>query len=331
MKLHYLLLLTNICLIQIVKAQNVGIGLDNPQKNLSIYGGLNIDQANINEDSLGTNSLTFGSNSKEGIASNRGIYAPLNLPVNDISIFTSNKERFRINRDGRIGINWPYNADIPSLFLEQLVNINHAGNYKSYSYSRDKHAFMIADLTDIPNEAYDGGYLFMGVNRLNNLSYIQAERNGFGINVGNTLLLQYRGNLTVGEVLNPTAKLEVKGDVKLNSDGTSKKGDLTVRDDQGIIRNTSNVQLLKQSQAVTVSGSFTGGETKTYDFTWPTAFTAIPEAYIGSVVSGSGGWAEVVMSIAVVTTTGGRLYVYNPSGTRSPNFTVNIMALGAQD
>ncbi len=331
MKLYHLLLLSNAFLIQIAHAQNVGIGLNNPQKNLSISGGLNIDQSNTNSATLGTNSLSFGSNSGEGISSNRGVYAPLSEAINDISIFTDNTERFRINKSGRLAINWPFVNNITSLYLHQLVNINHAGNYKSFSYDRDKHALLIADNTDIPGETYDGGYLFMGVNRLNNLSYIQAEKNGYGINVGNTLLLQYRGNLTVGEVLNPTAKMEVKGNVKLNSDGTTTKGDLTVRNNQGIIRNENNVQLLKQSKTVTVSGSFVAGETKSYDFTWPTVFTEIPEAYIGSIVSGSGGWAEVFMSVAAVTTTGARLYVYNPIGTRSPNFSVNIMALGEQD
>lgn len=331
MKSVYQLLLLNLFFLQAVIAQNVGIGLTNPQKNLSVSGGLNIDQANSNASALGTNSLTFGSNSGEGIASSRVVLTPWNDVANDLSFYTNNTERLRINKFGRIGINWPVSTNYASFYLDQLVNINHVGDYKSYAYNRDKHALLIADLSDIPNDTYDGGYLFFGVNRLNNLSYIQAERNNYGVNSGNTLLLQYRGNVTVGEVLSPTAKLEVKGDVKINSDGTSKKGDLTVRDDNGIIRNESNKQLLKQSKSVLINASFAAGETKFYDFVWPTAFTEAPEAYIGSIVSGGGGWAEVVMSVALVTTTGARLYVYNPAGTRSPNFSVNIMALGVQD
>lgn len=331
MRIHYKLLLLNIFFMQIAIAQNVGIGLTDPQKNLSIFGGLNIDQANTNAATLGTNSLTFGSNSGEGIASNRSFFAPNNEVTNDVSIFTNNTERFRINKYGRIGINWPISISQGSFYLDQLVNINNSGNHRAYAYDRDKHALLIADLRDVPNDIYDGGYLFMGVNRLNNLSYIQAEKNSYGANAGNTLLLQYRGNVTVGEVLNPTAKLEVKGDVKINSDGTSTKGDLVVRNDNGIIRNETSKQLLKQNKTLTINASFAAGETKFYDFVWPTAFTETPEAYVGSVVSGSGGWAEVVMSVALVTTTGARLYVYNPSGTRTPNFSVNIMALGVQD
>lgn len=193
---------------------------------------------------------------------------------------------------------------------------------------------MIADNQDLPNEAYDGGYLYMGTNRVNNLSYIQAERNGYGQNAGNTLMLQYRGNATVGYVASPTEKLEVVGNIKLISNGNqydSEKGDLIVRGGLGIIRNNTNSQIFKQIKTVTVNTPFNNGETKFFDFTWDEAFTEIPEAYVGNISAGTGGWAEVVMSVAVVTTTGGRLYVYNPTGARTPNFTVNIMAFGVND
>lgn len=305
-------------------AQNVGIGTTVPQKNLSIFGGLNIDQENTHGPNLGSNALTFGSNSLVGIASNR--------TLNDFMVFTSDIQRMRVANDGKIMINWP-----DSFFGNrgrQLVNINHTGNYQSYSYEDKKHAFMITDNQDIPNEAYDGGYLFMGTNRAQNLSYIQAERNGFGQNVGNTLMLQYRGNATLGYVASPTEKLEVVGNVKLNSNSPSfdiEKGDLLVRGGLGIIRNSSASQIYKQTKTVTVNASFNVGETKFYDFTWDEPFTDTPEAYIGNITTGTGGWAEIVMSIALVNTTGGRLYVYNPVGTRTPNFTVNILGFGVKD
>lgn len=308
--------------VQLSFAQNVGIGVSDPQKNLSISGGLNIDQSNSNGFAPGANNLTFGSNSGEGISSNR--------TLNNLSLFTNGTERVRITNEGRLSVNWPVTGNSGAPI--QQVNIVHAGNYKQHSYISGQHGLMIADLTSYPNVTYTGGYLLLGVNRLSNLSYIQAERNDYGTNVGNTLLLQYRGNVTIGEVLNATEKLEVKGDVKINRDSTSlKKGDLTVRSNSGIIRNNSSVQLLKQSKAVTVNASFIAGETKYYDFTWPEAYTATPEAYVGNVVSGSGGWAEVVLSVALITNTGGRLYVYNPSGSRTPNFTINLIALGEKD
>ena len=49
---------------------NVGIGMSNPQKNLSVNSALNIDQADLNPGSVNPG-LTFGSNSEEGIASKR--------------------------------------------------------------------------------------------------------------------------------------------------------------------------------------------------------------------------------------------------------------------
>lgn len=322
MRLHCLFGLLCMISFKVSTAQNVGIGVSDPQKNLSIAGGMNIDQSNTNGAAPGANSLTFGSNSGEGISSNRS--------ANNLSFFTGGTERIRITNDGRLSVNWPVSGNFGS--PNQQVNIIHAGNYKLHSYNSGQHGLMIADLNTYPSVSYTGGYLLLGVNRLNNLSYIQAERNDYGTNVGNTLLLQYRGNVTIGEVLNAASKLEVKGDVKINPDSTLlKKGDITVRGNQGIIRNNSNVQLLKQSKTVSVNASFVAGETKFYDFVWPEAYTATPEAYVGNVVSGSGGWAEVVLSVALVTTTGGRLYVYNPSGTRAPNFTVNIIALGEKD
>ena len=310
--------------IKSMAQNNVGIGTTVPQKSLSIFGGLNIDQENVHGAALGTNSLTFGSNSLVGVASNR--------TINDFMVFTNNIERLRVANDGKLTINWPDN--FYGGRARQLVNINHTGSYQSYSYEDKKHAFMIADNQDLPNEAYDGGYLYMGTNRVNNLSYIQAERNGYGQNAGNTLMLQYRGNATVGYVASPTEKLEVVGNIKLISNGNqydSEKGDLIVRGGLGIIRNNSNSQLLKQIKTVTVNTPFNNGETKFFDFTWDEAFTEIPEAYVGNISAGTGGWAEVVMSVAVVTTTGGRLYVYNPTGARTPNFTVNIMAFGVKD
>lgn len=303
---------------------NVGIGTTSPQKNLSVFGGLNIDQENVHGASLSTNSLTFGSNSQVGVASNR--------TLNDFMVFTSNIERMRVANDGKIMINWPENYS--GFRARQIVNINHTGNYQSYSYEDKKHAFMITDNQDIPNENYDGSFLYMGTNRIQNVSYIQAERNNYGQNVGNTLLIQYRGNATVGYVASPTEKLEVVGNIKLNSNGNqydNERGDVLVRGGQGIIRNSSNDQLLKQTKTVAVNTPFSAGETKFFDFTWDNAYSETPEAYVGNITAGTGGWAEVVMSVALVTATGGRLYVYNPNGTRTPNFTIAILAFGVKD
>jgi len=106
---------------------------------------------------------------------------------------------------------------------------------------------------------------------------------------------------------------------------------LSVQNGKGIIRNVDGTQLKKLSTNITVSGAFFAGETRTFLINWPENFGAAPEAFAGNIVSGAGGWAEVVLSVSNPTTTGGVLYVYNPKTTPvSPNFTVKIIAIGPQ-
>src|SRR5437764_15258550 len=88
------------------------------------------------------------------------------------------------------------------------------------------------------------------------------------------------------------------------------KTNITVQNGKGIIRNTDGTQSKKVSTSVTVTSSFAAGETKTFPISWGAeSFSATPEAYVGNIVSGSGGWAEVIMSIADVTSTGATLFV----------------------
>lgn len=124
-----------------------------------------------------------------------------------------------------------------------------------------------------------------------------------------------------------TENMRIKG----NGD-ESLKGSLTVQNGMGIIRNTSATQLKKQSTAVVVNVTIGAGATTSIAFTWPQTFSAGSiEAYVGNITGGGGGWAEVIMSVTNVTTTGGTLYVNNPrAASWSPNFTVNIIGIGPQ-
>lgn len=106
---------------------------------------------------------------------------------------------------------------------------------------------------------------------------------------------------------------------------------LTVQNGKGIIRNTDATQSKKLSASVTVNTSFAAGETKTFTVTWPETFSASPEAFVGNVTSGAGGWAEVVMTLSATSTAGATLYVYNPKTSAvNPNFTIKVIAIGAQ-
>lgn len=76
---------------------NVGIGTTNPQQIFSVAGGMNIDQ---NDQNIGTtaNMLRFGSNSGEGISSNRtsGVWS--------LDFYSNSLRRMTITNGGNIGI-----------------------------------------------------------------------------------------------------------------------------------------------------------------------------------------------------------------------------------
>jgi len=102
-----------------------------------------------------------------------------------------------------------------------------------------------------------------------------------------------------------------------------------VRNGKGIIRSIDNVQRKTLSTTVTVNTTIAAGATTNITFTFPESFSAVPVAYIGN--ASGGGFAEVVMSVATVTATGGKLFIYNPkSSAQNPNFTVNIVAVGQE-
>jgi len=78
----------------------VGIGVSTPQQNLSIASGLNIDQSNLGDGTVYNSGLSFGSNSGEGISSNRGI----GNNHYGLDFSTSGNIRMSITQAGRVGI-----------------------------------------------------------------------------------------------------------------------------------------------------------------------------------------------------------------------------------
>lgn len=76
----------------------VGIGTITPQQMLSVFGGLNIDQADANSGFFGVNpGLTFGSNSAAGIASSRAMGSPNQF---GLDFYTSGTKRITISSTG---------------------------------------------------------------------------------------------------------------------------------------------------------------------------------------------------------------------------------------
>ena len=160
---------------------------------------------------------------------------------------------------------------------------------------------------------------------INNLNRIFQVGNGTADNArSNAMTILQNGNVGIGTVT-PSSALDVIGSAEISSN-------LTVQSGMGIIRNISGTQLKKLSLGVTVNATFTAGQSQAFTVTWPQSFSgASIEAYVGNITSGAGGWAEVIMSVSNVTTTGAILYVNNPrSSSWSPNYTVNIIAIGPQ-
>jgi hypothetical protein len=79
----------------------VGIGVIDPQQTLSMKGGMNIDQTNLNNGGIDNNVLRFGSNSGEAIGSGR-IGGSDNLY--GLDFYTGSGKRMVITNGGNVGI-----------------------------------------------------------------------------------------------------------------------------------------------------------------------------------------------------------------------------------
>jgi hypothetical protein len=94
--------------MSITQAGLVGIGTSSPQQNLSVQGGLNIDQANANNGTLPTNTpcpeLTFGESSGEGIGSQRTANASPSVNRYGLDFYTDFAQRMSITQGGNVGI-----------------------------------------------------------------------------------------------------------------------------------------------------------------------------------------------------------------------------------
>ena len=158
----------------------------------------------------------------------------------------------------------------------------------------------------------------------NPLNRIFQIGNGTADNArSNAMTVLQNGNVGIGKT-SPVNLLDVNGNVSILSN-------VTVQNGKGIIRSTDGTQKKELSTNVVVNVSLAAGASTSINFTFPEAFSGNPDVYVGNVISGAGGWAEVIMTIANVTTSGGVLYVHNSTnGVWTPNFTVKVIAIGPQ-
>jgi hypothetical protein len=139
----------------------------------------------------------------------------------------------------------------------------------------------------------------------------------------NAMTVLQNGNVGIGTTT-PSEKLHLIGNLRL-------EGDLTTLG-YGIVRNNAAQQLKIVTTVVSVnySGSPIPAEgTASKVIAWAESFSSPPAAYIANVVSGTGGWAEVVLTIGGTTNTHATLYIHNPRNVAaSPSFLINVIAIG---
>ena len=140
--------------------------------------------------------------------------------------------------------------------------------------------------------------------------------NGFTTR-SNAMTVLMNGNVGIGNNA-PTEKVVVNGNI-------------LVQNGKGLIRSNDGTQQKKIATNVAVAASLAADATTAINFTFSEAFSGTPDVYVGNVVSGAGGWAEVIMTVANISNTGGTLFVHNARTIPwSPNFTIKIIAIGPQ-
>lgn len=106
------------------------------------------------------------------------------------------------------------------------------------------------------------------------------------------------------------------------------QSNLTVQNGKGIVRGINSTQQKIQTIVLPVSLTLGANSTTTLPYNWTEAFLNVPVAFIGNIANGSsGGWAEVVMSLATPSINGGVLYIFNPRST-STTISFNLVIIG---
>lgn len=334
---------------------NVGIGVLNPQQMLSIASGMNIDDNNQNAGTI-TSALRFGSFSGEAIGSKRTAGGN----QFGLDFYTNSTNRLSITQNGNVGIGVANPQQMLSIASGMSIDESNSNNGTAVNALR----FGSNSGEAIGSKRTAGGNQYgldFYINFVNRMSITSAGNVGIGTTApavplqfanaaGNKISLFQNGSNHYGigtqasvlQIFTPTSADDIAfgygnsgaftENIRMDGSGSlAVKTNLTVQNNKGIIRNTSATQLKQVITNALVNPTIGGLATHSQTVTWSEAFGGTPvAAYVGNC-GGTGGWAEVVVSIASVTNTGCILYVFNPRNiTINPNFTVNIVTMGPQ-
>jgi Head domain of trimeric autotransporter adhesin len=180
----------------------------------------------------------------------------------------------------------------------------------------------------------------------NKIALFGTTANHYGMGIQNNLLQIYADGINAdiafgyGNSNNFTERVRIKGigNMEVKSGLTvlgsvAVAGNLTIENGKGIIRSTGTQTLKKVTTQVSVSANINNSTGITANFTFPETFSALPEAYVGNIVTNSSNGEYMVMTLTNLTAAGGTLNIYNPrsgGGFSSVIFTVNIIAMGPQ-
>jgi hypothetical protein len=95
------IVLTSLLLLHMLNsnAQNVGIGTNNPQRKLTVNGSVMVDQGNMNDGTLDTSALVFGTFGGTGISSKK-----VGFNTHALAFWTGGVANMNISSAGNVGI-----------------------------------------------------------------------------------------------------------------------------------------------------------------------------------------------------------------------------------
>jgi hypothetical protein len=198
--------------LSVSNAGKVGVGTSQPQQNLSVNAGLNIDQANSNSATLNPGpGLTFGSTSGEGIASNR------NAGANQFGLdfYARFRARLSITNAGSVGVGTQAPGALLDVAGDTLIqgSLKVAGNQNLFGVR----TFQMA----LSNNTTTDNFRPWSVNYTNTFEYIYAVfavLQGFSVfnNDGN-LSFNNTGHVQGGAFIPQHAFVRVDSPPGLNS------------------------------------------------------------------------------------------------------------------